>query len=50
MGNDEIKDGEGEEVLANERLWLLAARYGATVVHLRRIFWVFPLSLPADAR
>ena len=21
-----IKDGEGEEVLANERLWLLAAR------------------------
>jgi len=26
MGNDEIKDGEGEEVLANERLWLLAAR------------------------
>jgi hypothetical protein len=29
-------------VLANELLRRLAARYGATVAHLRRIFWVFP--------
>ncbi len=27
---------------ANELLRLLAARYGATVAHLHRIFWVFP--------
>src|SRR6266851_5970711 len=40
-----IKDGEGEEVLANELLRLLEARYGATVAHLRRIFFGFSLSL-----
>jgi hypothetical protein len=33
-----IFDGEGEEVLENELLRRLAARYGATVAHLRRIF------------
>ena len=38
-----IKDGEGEEVLAYERLRLLAARYGAIVVHLRRKFFDFSL-------
>ena len=38
-----ICDGEGEEVLANERLRLLAARYGAIVAHLRRIFLFFLL-------
>jgi hypothetical protein len=31
-----------EEVLASELLRLLATRYGATVVHLRRKFLVFP--------
>src|SRR5713226_9168625 len=31
-------------------LGLLAARYGATVVHLRRIFWVFPFPSPVEAR
>jgi len=37
-----IFDGEGEEVWADELLRLLAARYGATVVHLHRIFLIFP--------
>ena len=37
-----IFDGEGEEVLVNELLRLLEARYGATVAHLRRIFLIFP--------
>ncbi len=45
-----IFGGEGEEVLANELLRRLAARYGATVAHLRRIFLGFSLSLPAEAR